>query len=446
MRFFRNRTNSSDPIDRNHLEPRRWPDSTVDRYKRRQVIRAGLAAVGILALLAVLGLWTHHAVRESLNTIVSQTLQALLDADVAAIEVWVEAEKERAETWAQHPVLQQRVKKLLALIRSTSKSADQDQAVARARDAIDILLRGITARADNYGFAIADPSGLIIASSTPRTEQQLGRRISPFVYHFVADTFQGETVLCPPYPANRLDPSVELQVPVVLTAAPIYDNGEDEVIAVLGFITDPDKDFSNILSVANVGKTGQTYAFDKSGVMLTDSRFDVQLKALGLLQDTDTARSGQTVALRDPGGDMTRGFRTLGSLSARPLTRMAAAATSGQDGIDLEGYRDYRGVQVIGAWKWLENYGIGVATEVEQAEAFRALRPLRLAFWGLFLLVAASTLGAVALSYFVRHLKRRVDRITQLGQYTVEGYIGAGGMGAVYKARHSQLHLALEAS
>ena len=173
--------------------------------------------------------------------------------------------------------------------------------------------------------------------------------------------------------------------------------------------------------------------------MLTDSRFDAQLKALGLLQDTDAARSGQTVVLRDPGGDMTQGFRTPSALSAWPLTRMAAAATSGQDGIDLEGYRDYRGVQVIGAWKWLANYGIGVATEVEQAEAFRALRPLRLAFWGLFLIVAISTLGAVAQFYFVRHLKHRMDRITQLGQYTIDGYIGAGGMGEVYKARHSLL-------
>ncbi len=440
MRFFRTRVSPSvHPIDRNHLKLRRWPDSTVDTHKRRQGFRFGLATFGILALLAVLGLWTHQAVRESLNAIVSQTLQALLDADVTAIERWMEAEKERAETWAQHPILRQHVKELLSLIRSMPTRTDRVQKVARARDAIHIILRTITERADNYGFAIADPSGLIIVSSTPRTDQQLGKRISPFVYHFVAEAFQGETVLCPPYPANRLDPSVDLQVPVILTAAPIYDDGNSEVIAVLGFITDPDKDFSRILSVARVGKTGQTYAFDQSGVMLTGSRFDAQLKAFGLLQENDAARYGQTVVLRDPGGDLTQGFRTFGSLSARPLTRMAAAATSGQNGIDLEGYRDYRGVKVIGAWKWLANYGIGVATEVEQGEAFRALRPLQLAFWGLFLLVAASTLGAVTLSYFVRHLKRRVDRIKQLGQYTIEGYIGAGGMGAVYKARHTLL-------
>lgn len=31
----------------------------------------------------------------------------------------------------------------------------------------------------------------------------------------------------------------------------------------------------------------------------------------------------------------------------------------GKDGIDVDGYRDYRGVPVIGAWTWLDKYGMG---------------------------------------------------------------------------------------
>ena len=40
-------------------------------------------------------------------------------------------------------------------------------------------------------------------------------------------------------------------------------------------------------------------------------------------------------------------------MTDRPLTRMASAAIAGESGTDLQGYRDYRGVEVFGAWKWL---------------------------------------------------------------------------------------------
>src|SRR5215469_13672312 len=52
---------------------------------------------------------------------------------------------------------------------------------------------------------------------------------------------------------------------------------------------------------------------------------------------------------------------------------MTRAAVAGRPGEDLDGYLDYRGVPVIGAWTWNERYGIGSATEVEVAEAYGAL-------------------------------------------------------------------------
>jgi hypothetical protein len=67
--------------------------------------------------------------------------------------------------------------------------------------------------------------------------------------------------------------------------------------------------------------------------------------------------------------------------------------------VDLEGYRDYRGVPVIGAWTWNERYGIGSATEVGLAEAYGALgdyqRHTRLAT-GLSLLLVVGLSGVFA--------------------------------------------------
>jgi hypothetical protein len=53
---------------------------------------------------------------------------------------------------------------------------------------------------------------------------------------------------------------------------------------------------------------------------------------------------------------------------------MAQAATAGQDGHDFYGYRDYRGVEVIGAWRWVAEYGFGVAAEMDLAAVPRERR------------------------------------------------------------------------
>ena len=96
---------------------------------------------------------------------------------------------------------------------------------------------------------------------------------------------------------------------------------------------------------------------------------------------------------------------TQGHRPARAAARVAADAHGGRSGrraatgVDVDGYRDYRGVPVVGAWTWLPDADIGVATEIDYAEAFRPLTILRRTFWGLFALLA---LAALAIFVFTR--------------------------------------------
>jgi serine/threonine protein kinase len=70
-------------------------------------------------------------------------------------------------------------------------------------------------------------------------------------------------------------------------------------------------------------------------------------------------------------------------------------------------------------------------------------RTLRVLFWVLFGLLAGCAAGLfffTALAGRLRRLVRRTEReVQQLGQYTLEGQIGSGGMGTVYRARHALL-------
>jgi nucleotide-binding universal stress UspA family protein len=126
------------------------------------------------------------------------------------------------------------------------------------------------------------------------------------------------------------------------------------------FALDARRDFLRILAQPGPAPTIETYAFDEHGMMLSDSRFPDQLRRMGLLPAEPGVQTARRLRICDPA-------RLAGEFM--PLTRMAAAATAGEDGCDWTGYRDYRGVEVIGAWRWLPDYGFGVAAEMDRLQA-----------------------------------------------------------------------------
>jgi serine/threonine protein kinase len=401
--------------------------TTTDRGALGMWLRPALVALVLGAVGLVVVMMVEGARKDSLRN----RLQTILDADVHALEIWRDGQKRMATALAGSPGINRR---LVAVADGSREHATPE--ALRAVPAQGELRRNLAAICEDPGhehYTVTDRNGRVVSASD---EARIGSLAGGVPGEAVKRALRGEPYLSIPF---RRDGDGD---PVMIVTVPVRA-ASGEIRATLTFWLHPEREFTQILHVAQSGETGETYAFDRDGVMLNDTRFREDLDAIGLLDADDRHGAILTVDVRDPGGNMVEGFRPSVDRRGLPLTRMAASAVAGNGGVDVDGYRDYRGVQVVGAWTWLEDAGMGVTTEVDREEAFRSTIILRTAFgimWGLLMIAG---MGVALYSYFVGRLQRRIARAERkaekLGQYTLLKKIGAGGMGEVYLAKHSLL-------
>ena len=329
-----------------------------------------------------------------------------------------------------------RLNELVHELERAARATDDPRAAllaAPAQQKLRALLEPVVLAHGYTGYRVVDRFGLQLADLRP---EQIGRTM-PETLAPLRRGLAGEIVVSRPLALLReTAPHLE-GTAVMLALGPIGD-AAGEPRAVIAFGIDAEEDFTDILQVARMGVSGETYAFDEKGVMLSDSRFTEQLMELGMLP-AGAESSILQIEVRDPGGDVVKGFTPTLPVQARPLTRMAADAIAGNDGSDVEGYPDYRGVPVIGAWAWVPEMNMGVATEIEAGEAFAGLWTLRTQQTAVIGLLAVAVVGMFVYATVLSRMRSKVDRAQRLGSYRVERKIGEGGMGKVYLARHSLL-------
>jgi len=378
---------------------------------------------------------TQHSIRE----IADDQLHWILSANVSALELWLGDQESMAGRMLSR--FDDRTSLAAWLGQSSGSDPEVANQITRHFDAqvLDVRRDG-----DCLGWIILDDQAHIRAASDPRW---IGQPLEPALPALEASYRRGATVTPPVWLPADADPKQASMIAL----SPIREG----VLPVGGFglLLDPAGRFTELLSVARSGNSGETYAFNEEGVMISRSRFEDQLRDLGLLdgdgEDGDSERdSVLRIRIRDPGlrlvavDEATR-KETLKGLSGLPPTRMIRSACNGQSASDVLGYNDYRGVPVIGAWRWLDEHGIGVATEMDVDEVYRPLRILQSSMWWLFGLLTMASAGLAVLSFAAGRLMNRAyalqSNIRRLGQYELFEIIGRGGMGTVYRGRHELL-------
>lgn len=203
--------------------------------------------------------------------------------------------------------------------------------------------------------------------------------------------------------------SMSLRQPAIAISTPVKDQ-EGEPFAVLAAHVDLAA-LSRIIGQWSHGISYEdTYLVNTSNFFITEPRF------------------GQRYALR-------KTVNTEG-------TRKALAKSNG---VGL--YDDYRGVPVIGAYKWIPEWKLVMITEIDQMKAYAPVIRLRRVtmILGIIIALAASLIGLLLARTISRPLNRLAKNALEIGKGDLEIQIEASGRGEIGKLARSfeQMRVAL---
>lgn len=393
-------------------------------------------------LLGTIGFFVSHAISITMRANMQSQLESLLSVESEMLLNWIRTNIANATATANNHVIRDSILKLIEHEESAGGNMPSTD-IQELRRVLQKQLGPTLSSHDYAGYIVAGKSGKVVAAAT---EELVDREVIPEFEELFQKAMKGEASITPPFGSIVMlkDETGRLRsgVPTMLVCAPIRDT-DFEVIGVLALRIRPELEFTRILQLGQFGASGETYAFNKSGLMVSNSRFDEDLILSSILPDQDGARSILNVQLRDPGGNMLDGYRPAVRRSQQSLTKGVASAISGVDGVDIDGYRDYRGVWALGAWKWFPEFEMGIVTEMDRDEAYRPLTILQWTFRSLLVLLATSSVAIFLFTLRVARLQREAQmaaiELKQLGQYELEQKLGSGGMGVVFKGHHAML-------
>jgi len=364
--------------------------------------RTRLALLLLLAALLGIGLWAYRGVGDSLREIRATGMRTLLNTQVGTLEQWISERRHEAEQLASGTELGAGIVQLAA-----GRGGDRDRIVGNILGKAAAI--GVTA------VLVVDPRGRILAASEA---ERTGRSVTPDFLAHLDPVLRGRSAFVRPY-STAGSVAGTRDIGRAWVAAPIAAaNGK--IVAVLALGSPVDKGFASLFAAARLGQSGEAFAFDADGWLLSPSRHADVLLQRGL---------APRLALPATDGEV------LTALAAQAVAERAA----GGAGILLAPYPNYLGHDVIGAWRWLREHDIGVAVELEASEAYAPLTYLQIGFGVVLVLIFAVWLSGFLSPKALAAILRRDGRARQMGPYKLLRQIGEGAISNVYLAQHRML-------
>ena len=325
-----------------------------------------IVVISMFLMTVIIGcIWGLRNIEARERRETGKSLEITLRTTLDMIKAWHETERINIEYMSRDPELVHLVEELLKVPRNHKALL-----ASPALEKIRVYFQQRASRFEIQGFFIIAPDNISIGS---RRDSNVGtvNLIAEKRPKFLAKAFAGQTIMVPPLRSDVKLPddkgNMIEEAATMFVAAPIF-NDNRKVIAVMTLRNSPILTFSRLCKSGSFGRTAETYAFDENGTLLSESRFKDDLIAMGLIKKDQ--QDMLNIRLGDPGVNFSNGTNP----SKWPLTKMAASATQGRAGIDINGYRDYCGVKVVGAWLWDRELGIGLTTEIDEDEALAVYR------------------------------------------------------------------------
>ena len=373
---------------------------TAEKQQKYSPIYIGILTLSFLVITSIITTYALRSIKLESRSYIRDSLQAVLQTTVTTYHTWLNHHINYTTELATDPFLLQQTQQLLI-------QKNDPSTLLKLRE----LLQPKLEREKDLGFFIIDRERLSIASmrdinlyTTNLIHQQRPE--------YLNRAFNGESLFVPPLfsdvslTAEQSPDNINIATNNDLSAftlSPILINNKIE--AVLAIRLNLNTFFTQAMDFSQLGSTGETYAFDRNGIMITNSRFDQQLRRTGLVAAND--KSIMNVRITDPGGNLLKGYKPKLSRNLQPLTVMAQAATQGESGYHLEGYRDYRGVTVMGAWHWDETMGFGIASEIDMSEAMLPFNQTRKTMASVLTLTIVLALLLLALVIKIQQASKR---------------------------------------
>lgn len=410
----------------------------------------------ILIIIFSLVWYTLEQGRQSLAKNVKEDLSFVLKGTSERFDFWINDRKQNLSELAAHPELIKLTKQIM-IVPSNNEALIRSELQRKIRD----LIHSYGGKYEEKGFFIISPDRTTIASSD---DKNIGGRnlIDRFAQQRLDSVFSGNSEFIPPIDFGMGSEGFETAQPILhqfsmFFAAPIKDE-TGKVVAVLTQRLQAGGRISQIMNQGRLGSSGESYLINTEGEMLTTSRFSDQLVDIGLLKKS-TKENG-LVQLKDPGGNLLSGHNITKDLSELPYTYMAdnllklskkpvaySESTFSKMGSNIVGYRDYRGVNVLGVWQWSYEHGVGITTEIDKVEALESYYQLRfylmlIAVVSLLLILVSViltlTIGQRATSFVRRSneeleilVKERTLRLRSIIENAADGIIVMSNKGVV---------------